>query len=165
VPFDVVAGEVEDVRHRVPDDRVARPADVDRTRRVRGGVLDDDGLLARVEPAERLVLARFERRVEVRLPGVEVDVRAPGLDAADVGEPREVDGVGDLARDLRRGRPGLARQPERHAGGEHGGDVRRRLFDAEVVGGVAGPGERLGECARDLVAEGGEHGRGFPWGD
>ncbi len=134
MPFHVVAGVLQHASHRVADDGVARPPDVDRAGRVGARVFDDDARLTVFEVAVVVFLCRFEGPGEIGIAREEIDVGPLCPDGVDVGQVGGVDGIGHLPGDFRRGCAGLAGEPVGHARRQHGIDIAWGLFDTEVVG-------------------------------
>jgi len=121
-------------------------------------VLDDDrGVAVGKCAVARVDRGRVERVDEVALAGVEVDVRAGGVDRSQVVVPVDVDRVRDRRGHVRRRVADLAREPKGDAGGERRVHVVGRAFDAEVVGREVQRGERVAERVGHLRPELPEH--------
>ena len=155
--LDVVAREIQQPPERVADDRVARPADVYGSGRVRRGVFEHQVGPAVGEPAVPLLLCGRECVGVVALAGEDVDVGALGLDTTDVGQVVLAERVGDVRGHRRRGGAGFAGQPVGDTRREDGVDVGRRPLDAEVVGRKAQVGQRLLDGRLDFRTERTKH--------
>ncbi len=155
--LDLVAGVLEQAGEGVADNRVAGATDVDRTGRVRAGVLDDDAPAPVPELAVSGVLCGGERRAEVPVGGKEVHVGPTRVDAADVAAVVGVDGRSEFGCDLGRRLVGDTGKPEGGARREDGVDICRWLLDTEVVDGVVERIEGRRERFLDLRAHREEH--------